>query len=468
MQSNKKYQIDMCHGSLFSQIFRFSLPIICTNLMVILFQAADLIVLGQFAAPEVKTAAVAAVGSTAALHVMLLVFFFGFGAGVNAITARYVGAKDHKKVSRVVHTSIAAGLYGGIAVGIFGIFFSRTALALMDTPDDVLDKATLYLQICCAGLPFSILYLIGASILRAVGDTKRPLLYITIAGVINVLLNLFFVIVFKTDAAGVALATKLSNILSAVLVLRALYHSEGSIRLVFKKIRFHMQTLKEVLWIGLPAGFQGALYTISNIFIQSSVNSLGSMAMAGNAASQNLEGIASVSNGVYYQSAMSFTGQNLGGRKYKRIIRSILICLLYNTLFSLCICSLFLLFSRPLLGLYNPNPEVIRWGMERFVIMMSCSFLCGIMDTISGALRGLGHSVKPTITTIMGACVFRIGWVLLVFPHFPTLRSLAISYPVSWVLIGVINGIILVYVCHKMLKAARDERHIRQYARNHL
>lgn len=468
MYDRKKYQMDMCHGSLFSQIFRFSLPLMGTNLISLLFYAADLIVLGQFASEEARVSATAAVGACVALNTMLVVFFSGFGAGVTSIAARYVGAKDDQKVSRVVHTSIAAGLYGGIAVGIFGIFFSRTALALMDTPDDVLDKATLYLQICCAGLPFSILYLIGASILRAVGDTKRPLLYITIAGVVNVLLNLFFVIVFKTDAAGVAIATKISNILSAVLVLRALYHSEGSIRLVFKKIRFHMQTLKEVLWIGLPAGFQGALYTISNIFIQSSVNSLGSMAMAGNAASQNLEGIASVSNGVYYQSAMSFTGQNLGGRKYKRIIRSILICLLYNTLFSLCICSLFLLFGRPLLGLYNPDPEVIRWGMERLVIMMSCSFLCGIMDTISGSLRGLGHSVKPTITTIMGACVFRIGWVLLVFPHFPTLRSLAISYPVSWVLIGVINGLILVYVCHKMLKAARDERHIRQYARNHL
>lgn len=457
MHHDKKYQIDMCHGSLFRQIFQFSLPLMGANIMSLMFHAADLVVLGQFASDKVRTAATAAVGATSALHVLLLVFFFGFGAGVNSITARYIGAKDHKKVSRTVHTSIALGGLAGILFALLGVLFSRTALVWMSTPADVLEKATVYLQICSLGLPFLVLYTIGAAVLRAVGDTRRPLIYITVAGLVNVLLNLFFVLVCKMDAAGVALATKISNILSAFLVLRALHKSEGSIRLIFRKLRLHWEELKEVLWIGVPAGVQGALYNFSNVFIQSAVNSLGSSVMAGNAASQSLEGIASVASGAFYQTSMSFTGQNFGGKKYKRIIRSILICLLYAVLFSIFYCGIFLLFRRPLLSLYNPDPEVIRWGMERLVLMMSCYFLCAIMDTISGSLRGLGHSVKPTISTVFGTCGLRIGWVFMVFPHYKSLRSLMVSYPISWVLISIINGIILVYVCRKLLKQARDE-----------
>ena len=456
MAFNKKYQMDMCHGSLFSQIFRFSLPLMGTNIMTLMFHAADLVVLGQFAPPEVRTAATASVGATVALHTLLLIFFSGFSAGVNSITARYIGAKDHRKTALTVHTSIALGVYGGVFFTLLGLFLARPALQWMSTPPDVLDKATIYLQIYSIGLPFTVLYLIGAAILRAVGDTKRPLHFITIAGVVNVLLNLFFVTVFKMDAAGVALATKIASVLSAVLVLRALMHSEGAIRLNFKKVKFHWETLKEVLWIGIPAGIQGALYTISNLFIQSSVNSLGSAAMAGNAASQSLEGMANVASNGYYQTAMSFTGQNLGGQKYKRVVRSILICLLYTAAFSLICGGFFLVFGRKLLGLYNPDPTVITWGMERLVIMMSTYCFCGIMDAITGALRGLGHSVKPTITTILGACGLRIFWVIAVFPHFRTLQSLSISYPVSWIVTGGVNGLILFWICRKMLLQARD------------
>ena len=454
MAYNKKYQMDMCHGSLFSQIFRFSLPLMGTNIMTLMFHAADLVVLGQFAAPEVRTAATAAVGATVALHTLLLIFFSGFSAGVNSITARYIGAKDHQKASLTVHTSIALGVYGGIFFTVLGLFLARTALQWMSTPSDVLDKATIYLQIYSIGLPFTVLYLIGAAILRAVGDTKRPLHYIVIAGVVNVLLNLFFVVVCGLDAAGVAIATKISSVLCALLVLRALMRSEGPIRLVIKKIKFHWGTLKEVLWIGIPAGIQGALYTVSNIFIQSSVNSLGSAAMAGNAACQSLEGMANVASNGYYQTAMSFTGQNLGGRKYKRVVRSILICLLYTTAFSMICGGFFLIFGRKLLGLYNPDAEVINYGMERLVIMMSTYCLCGIMDAISGSLRGLGHSVKPTFTTIIGACGLRIFWVIAVFPHFRTLQSLTISYPVSWIVTGGVNGLILFLICRRMLRQA--------------
>ena len=458
MGSNRKYQMDMCHGSLWSQIFRFSLPLMGTNIMTLMFHAADLIVLGQFAPDSVRVAATAAVGATTALHTLLLIFFSGFSAGVNSVTARYIGAKDYVNVSRTVHTSVALGVYGGVVFTLIGVLFSRTALQLMGTPPDVLDKATIYLQIYSIGLPFTVLYLIGSAILRAVGDTRRPLIFIIFAGVVNVLLNLFFVVVCKMDAAGVALATKIASVISAWLVIRALRQAEGPVKLVFKKIRFHASNLKEVLWIGVPAGIQGALYTVSNIFIQSSVNSLGSAAMAGNAACQSLEGMASIASGSFYQTSMSFAGQNLGGKKYKRVVKSIWVCLFYTTVFSLLAGGIFLAGGRMFLSFYNPDPTVISWGMERLVIMMSCYALCGIMDTISGSLRGLGHSVKPTITTIMGACGLRIFWVLAIFPHYKTLRCLMISYPVSWIVTGLVNGIILYFVCRQMLMKASRER----------
>ena len=455
MQKNKKYQMDMCQGSLFRQIFSFSLPLMGTNLMSLMFHASDLIVLGQFAPPEIRTAATAAVGATSALYILLVIFFSGFSAGVNSIAARYIGAKNDEKVSQTVHSSFALGIYGGIILAVVGVLCARTALQWMGTPPDVLDRATVYLQIYSIGMPFAILYMIGAAVLRAIGDTRRPFLFIILAGIVNVLLNLFFVTVFKMDAAGVAIATKLSNVLSALLIMRVLMRSEGAIRLVFKKLRFHWETLKEILWIGVPAGFQGALYTISNIFIQSSVNSLGSSAMAGNAASQNLEGLVNVTSASYYQTAMSFTGQNFGGKKYDRVVRSIGICLLYSIGFTLVSSTLFLTFGRVLLGLYNPDPAVVSWGMERFAIMLGSYFLCAASDAIAGALRGLGHSFKPTVTTIIGTCGLRIVWVCAVFPQYRTMSSLIISYPISWSLIAMCNGLLLFFICRRMLREAK-------------
>lgn len=456
MQKNKKYRMDMCHGSLFKQIFSFALPLMGTNLMSLVFHASDLIVLGQFAPPEIRTAATAAVGATSALYVLLVIFFSGFTAGVNSIAARYIGAKNDEKVSQTIHSSFALGIYGGIVLAVTGVLGAETALRWMGTPADVLGRATVYLQIYSIGLPFAVLYMIGAAVLRAIGDTRRPFLFIILAGIVNVLLNLFFVTVCKMDAAGVAIATKLSNVLSALLIMRVLMRSEGSIRLVFKKIRFHWETLKEILWIGVPAGFQGALYTISNIFIQSSVNSLGSAAMAGNAASQNLEGLVNVTSASFYQTTMSFTGQNFGGKKYQRVVKSIGICLLYSVGATLIISLLFLSFGRSLLGLYNPEPTVVSWGMERFSIMLGTYFLCAISDAIAGALRGLGHSFKPTITTILGTCGLRIVWVCTVFPHYRTMSSLIVSYPISWSLIAACNGVLLFFICRKMLREAGE------------
>ena len=458
MGNNSNYRIDMCRGSLFKQIFSFSLPLMGTNLMSLLFHASDLVVLGQFASPEVRTAATAAVGATSALYTLFIIFFAGFSAGVNAIAAKYIGAGNNEKVAQTVHSSMALGLYGGIIFAVLGILFSRSALLAMGTPEDVIDKATIYLQIYSIGIPFAVLYMNGAAILRAIGDTKRPLYFIIAAGIVNILLNLLFVTVFKWDAAGVALATKISNALSAILVCRVLCQAEGAIHLDWRKLRFHWETLKEVLWIGVPAGFQGALYTISNVLIQSSVNSLGSAAMAGNAAVQTLEGIINVPSSAYYQTAMSFTGQNLGGRKYGRVVKSTLVCLLYSVA-SLIVCgALFIIFGRQLVGMFNPDPHVVSWGMERLVIMMGTYFLCGISDSIAGALRGLGYSVSTTFTTIMGTCVLRVFWVFAIFPEYKTLSSLIISYPISWTLIALCNGVILYFACRKLfIKKSLEE-----------
>ena len=454
---SSKYRMDMCHGSLFKQIFSFSLPLMGTNFMSLLFHASDLVVLGQFASPEIRTAATAAVGATTALYTLLVIFFAGFSAGVNAVAAKYIGAGNNEKVAQTLHSSMAIALYGGIIFAILGVLFSKTALLWMGTPEDVIDKATIYLQIYCIGTPFAVLYMNGAAILRAIGDTKRPLYFIIAAGIVNVLLNLFFVTVFKWDAAGVALATKISNVVSAALICRVLCQAEGAIRLNWRKLYFHWETLKEVLWIGVPAGFQGALYTVSNVLIQSSVNSLGSAAMSGNAAVQTLEGIINVPSNAYYQTAMSFTGQNLGGKQYGRVVRSTLVCLLY-TAAILFVCGLIVvIFGRQLIGMFNPDPQAVNWGMERLVIMMSTYFLCGISDSIAGALRGIGYSISTTITTIMGACVLRVVWVFAVFPHYRTLKSLVISYPISWTLIALCNGVILYFACRKLFRSMKKE-----------
>ena len=455
MDSGKKFQIDMCHGPLFSKIILFSIPLIVTNLLQLLFHAADLVVLGQYADPK----AMAAVGATTGLTVLVLNLFFGISVGVNVLAARYTGARDPENVSKTVHTAAAVAVSGGVIMAAIGVLISRPILQMMAVPDDILAKSTLYMQIYCAGIPFVVSYNFGSSILRALGDTRHPLIFMIIAGVVKVLLNLVFVLMLHWDVAGVALTTMVSNALSATLIALTLRTARDASRLVWKKIRIHGDILKEMLKIGLPAGIQGSFFSISNVIIQSSINSFGAVAIAGNTAAYSLECIAYVGCSAYYYTAISFIGQNHGAMKFKRITRSIGYCFLCSVLSSVLMGWGFYLFADSLLKIYNPDPEVIRWGIIRMKILFTTYFFCGIMDVISGSLRGLGHSVKPTVVTLMGVCVFRIAWVFWIFPHDPTMENLMISYPISWILVSIVNGTILFVVCRKMFRKAAHPIH---------
>ncbi|MBO4648890.1 MAG: MATE family efflux transporter [Lentisphaeria bacterium] len=453
MRSTEKYQIDMSHGPLFGKIVLFSLPLMSSYVMQVLFSTIDLIVIGRFASSK----AMAAVGATSGLTVLVLNIFFGLSVGVNVLAARYIGARDRKNLSATVHTAAAVGLYGGLVMAVIGILISRPVLKMMQTPDEILNQSSLYMWIYCTSIPFIILYNFGSSILRAQGDTRRPLYYMIVGGLVKVLLNLFLVIVLRMDVGGVALATLVSNGISAGLTLLALASARDASRLIRKKIRITPDIFKDMLKIGLPAGIQGSFFSLSNIVIQSSINFFGTEAIAGNTAAQNLEGLVYVASSSFYYTAISFVGQNHGAQKYKRIVRSVLICMFCTVVLSLISGWLFYLFGKPLLKIYNADPEVIKWGMIRAKILFTTYFLCATMDTISGSLRGLGHSVKPTIVTLMGVCVFRIFWVLWIFPLDKTMENLMISYPVSWSIVSLVNGFILFWVIRKMFRQVADE-----------
>ncbi|MBQ9336834.1 MAG: MATE family efflux transporter [Lentisphaeria bacterium] len=454
MRSGSKYNIDMTHGPLFSKIVLFTIPLIITNVMQLMFHAADLIVLGQFADPK----AMAGVGATNGLTTFMINLFLGLSTGVHVLTARYTGAKDPRNLARTVHTSMAVAFYGGIVMAAVGFLLCRPILKLMATPSVILDKACIYMWIYCAGMPFVIIYNFGGSVMRAMGDTRRPLIFMVIAGLTNVLLNLFFVLVCHWDVAGVAVATKISNAVSAILVLRVLTRSRDASRLFWNRIKIHWPTFKNLAKIGLPAGLQGCCFSIANITIQSTINSFGPMAIAGNTTSQSLEGIVNTCNHAAYTTAISFVGQNHGAQKYKRIVKSIFYVAIF-VIFVNALGWLFYVYGRPLLNIYNPNPEVIRWGMIRFRIMMLTYFLCGFMNTVTGAMRGLGYSITPTIVSLTGACFFRIAWIIFIFPLNPKMETLIFSYPSSWTMVTIINGILLYFVIRGMFRRQVASHH---------
>lgn len=455
MNSVGKYQIDMCHGPLFGKIVLFSIPLMASNIMQVLFNAVDMIVIGHYTTHE----AMAAVGSCGPLIMMILHVFFGLSVGANVLTARYIGARNRTEVFRTVHTAVATALSGGIILAAVGIIISKPVLELMQTPPEVMPKSTLYMWLICAGFPFILLYNFGSSILRAGGDTRRPLIYMLISGCLKVSLNFFLVSVFHWDVAGVAVATLIANFLSSFLVIRALTGLRDSSRLSLKKIRMYGSNFKDILKIGVPAGIQGSLFSFSNVIIQSTINSFGSKAMAGNAATSSLEGIVYVAFNAYYFSVISFVGQNHGAHKYKRLVKSMVYCQILAVLSAVFFGWSTFLLGPYLLRIYNPDPEVIQWGMIRLKYLVTTYFLCAIMDTMSGSLRGLGHSLTPMIVTMLGACVFRIVWVFWVFPHFRTMENLLLSYPVSWALVCIVNGAILFFVCRKLFDDVAHQPH---------
>ncbi len=424
----KSYEIDMCNGPLFGKILLFTLPLMLSGILQLLFNAADVVVVGRFAGNE----ALAAVGSTGALTNLLVNLFIGLSVGANVLVARYYGARQEEEVSQTVHTSILVSMVGGIVLAILGIAAARPLLLLMDTPENVIEHSILYMRIYFLGMPVMLIFNFGSAILRAIGDTRRPLFYLTIAGVINVILNLWFVIGFHMGVAGVALATVIAQCVSTSLIIRCLIKSEGCFRLQMSKLHMDWNKFRKIAAIGLPAGIQGSLFSISNVLIQSSVNSFGSVAMAGNTAGSNVEGFVYTAMNSVHQTAVSFTGQNLGGRKYDRINRILIECLLFVTAIGLIMGNGAVLLGNRILGFYSSDPEVIAYGLQRMAVICTTYCLCGIMDVLVGSIRGLGYAIMPMIVSLMGACVFRVFWIYTVFQWNRSLHTLYISYPISW------------------------------------
>ena len=422
--------MDMTQGRLLTQVLVFALPIMLSGILQLLFNAADTIVVGRFAGNE----ALAAVGSVGSLNNMIISLFIGLSVGANVLVARYTGSRNDRAVSDTVHTSVLLSLAGGVLLMIIGVALARPLLELMGSPEDVIDLAVLYVRIIFLGMPVQMLYNFCAAILRAVGDTQRPLYYLTIAGVVNVLLNLVFVILFHLSVAGVALATIISQAISALLVTRALLNMEGPTRLFLNRLRIHPGKLREIIRIGLPAGIQSSVFLLSNVVIQSSVNSFGSVVIAGNAASSNVGNFVYQAMNTFQQAITCFAGQNIGARKPRRIVSAMKVCMFWAVSFGLVLGMLSCVFGTQLLSLFSADPAVIAAGMERQIIVCAPYFLCGMMDVMTGALRGIGYSLLPMIVSILGACAFRLFWVFTVFAAYPTLPCLMLSYPVSWLL----------------------------------
>jgi len=422
------YRMDMTEGPLTTKIIKFIIPVMLSGILQLLFNTADVIVVGRFTG---KTA-LAAVGSTGSLINLLVSLFMGLSIGTNVLVARYQGAKDDKSVSETVHTSVALGIIGGFILLVIGIIATRPLLEMMATPEDVIDQSTLYMRILFLGMPLNLILNFGAAILRAIGDTKRPLYYLTIAGVINVILNILLVTVFSLGVAGVAIATVISEGVSCGLILLCLKHETGAIRLHLNKIKITTEKCIDIMKIGLPAGLQGCIFSISNVLIQSSVNSFGSTVMAGNTAASNIEGFVYVAMNSLHQTCISFTSQNFGAGKFKRIKMVLINCLIIVTITGLVLGNSAFLFGKYLLSAYNSEPEVISHGITRLSIIASMYFLCGLMDVMVGAMRGIGYSILPMIVSLIGACGLRILWIYTVFAHFRTLNVLFISYPITW------------------------------------
>ncbi len=428
--SDSKYEIDMCHGSLLDKLIVFALPLMLSGILQLMFNAVDIIVVGRFSG----STALAAVGSTSALINVFTNLFIGISQGANVLTARLFASRKDKEISDTVHTSIALALISGVVMAVIGLVFSKGALILMGTPDNVLDQAALYIRIYFLGMPFFMLYNYGAAILRAVGDTRRPLFFLIISGVVNACLNVFLVVVFHLDVAGVAIATVVSQMISCVLVLRCLVQTTSSYRLSLHNLRIRGWCMKRIFQVGIPAGIQSTVINFSNVLLQSSVNSFGYTAMAGYTAANNLFGFLYVSVNAITQACMSFTSQNYGAGEWKRMRRILLECLCLTCSIALILGGCAYLFGPYILQIYTEDSAVIACGMEVLTYTTLTYFLCGIMDLFPGALRGMGYSTAPMIFSIIGTVGTRLVWIYGIFPHNRTLATLFISYPASWII----------------------------------
>ena len=426
--NKNKYEIDMCNGSIMDKLISFALPLMLSGILQLMFNAVDIIVVGHFSSSQ----ALAAVGSTTALINVFVNLFIGVSLGTNVLAARFYAAGKDKEMSEVVHTSILFALISGIVMAIIGVLLAKPALQLMQTPADVIDQSALYMRIYFLGMPFFMLYNYGAAILRAVGDTKRPLLFLVISGCANTLLNLFLVIVFRLAVAGVAISTIIAQCMSCILILNCLRKSESSYKLTFSGLNIKWVYLRQIFQVGIPAGIQSTVINFSNALLQSSVNSFGSTAMAGYTAANNILGFLYASVNAVTQACMSFTSQNFGVGKYKRVDLVLRDCMILTVGVSLVLGGGAYLFGNEVLRIYTNDSEVVRCGVEILSITTVPYFLCGIMDLFPGSLRGMGYSTVPMILSVVGTVGMRIFWIYRVFPFHRSLYVLFISYPASW------------------------------------
>jgi putative MATE family efflux protein len=446
----KKYEMDMCSGSVFKKMILFALPLMCSSILQLLFNAADIVVVGRFAGDN----ALAAVGSNTALINLLTNIFVGLSVGANVLTAQYYGAKQDKDLKETVHTAMTLSIYSGIFLTVVGIGLARILLELMQAPEEVLNLAVLYLRIYFLGMTATMVYNFGSAILRAVGDTRRPLYYLLGAGIVNVILNLFFVIALHWGVAGVAAATAISQSISAALVVRCLVQEKGGIHLDLKALGIRKDKLLKIMQIGLPAGFQGMVFSLSNVVIQSAVNSFGAISVAGNSAASNIEGFVYMAMNAFYQATISFTSQNYGAKQYKRIYRILFAGEVCVTITGIVLGNLAVHFGHSLLGIYSESPDVIAAGMIRLKIICSVYALCGIMDVFVGALRGIGYSIVPMIVSLVGACGLRLLWIATVFqiPTYHSLRTIYLSYPITWTITLLVHALTFFILARKVLK----------------
>ncbi len=435
MKKHEKSQMmDMTNGPLTGKIILFTLPIMLSGILQLLFNAADIVVVGRFAGSN----ALAAVGSTGALINLIVNLLIGLSVGAAVAVAFFYGAGEMDQVKDTVHTSIAIGLIGGVLFGVLGFIVSPILLGWMGTPENILDMAAMYLKIYFLGLPAMSLYNFGSSVLRSFGDTKRPLYYLIVGGVVNVVLNLILVAGFGLDVEGVAIATVISQAVSGYLTLRRLMKLDPSINLEWKKVRVSKSKLVRIMQIGIPAGVQSLFFSISNVLIQSSINSFGEVAVAGNSAAGNIEGFVFVAMNSFHQSAQTFTSQNVGARKYERIHKVFICCGLMACMFGIVLGSGAYIFGEQLLGIYLPgNDTAIEYGMIRMAIITIPYFICGVMDVLSGMLRGMGESALPMVISLVGTCLMRVFWIFVIFAAFHSMEVLYLSYPVTWTITGV-------------------------------
>lgn len=448
----KRKQIDMVNGPLLKNMIIFAIPVMLASLISIAFNALDLVFAGQFCGTEGLTA----VGSTTALTSLLTSLFLGLGVGVNVAMAHALGSKNSEAVSRVVHTAIPLALAGGFLLLVAGLFFSKSILVAMDTDPEVLDSAALYMKIYFMGCIPMLVYNFSAGIFRADGDSETPMKLIIIAGLINLSLKPLFIIVLKMDVMGIVTSTAITHLVSAALSVRILMKKTDACRFEWKKMRFHKKELLRLLALGIPAGIQSSMFSISNVLIQSAVNgighTLGQAFIAGNAAANNIESALNAMVHSVYQASINFTGQNVGYGNTARVKKIFGTSLAMVTVLGVSLCALVFVLRYPLMSIYTPDKYAIELGVK-YRLMFVCVpyFLYGIQDTMAGSIRGMGSSVPPTVIAILGICVFRVAWQYTVYPIVGTVESLFVAYPISWVLTGVANLIcyLIVYNAFK-------------------